>query len=174
MRPPGPGNDQPIFVFGAPRSGTTVMRAILDAHPRISCGDESMFVSALLDCYNNWKFRRPLLNYGVSDAQMLEFFKSFVVFAHGELATRRGKARWADKTPAYAAIADFIFTMFGHSARYVVIVRHGLDVALSMARMVAEGTWDNGGRVGTSSDRGNPRGVSIAGRGCRGRRGWGG
>jgi protein-tyrosine sulfotransferase len=138
-----PLKDQPIFILGAPRSGTTLVRAILDAHHRISCGDESMFVAALLDCYNNWKFRRPLLNYGITDIQMMEFFKSFVLFAHGELAARRGKARWADKTPAYCIIADFIFSMFGHDAKYVVIVRHALDVAVSMVRMVDDGYWDN-------------------------------
>src|SRR6185369_10132715 len=37
----------PIFVIGAPRSGTTLLRLILDSHPRISCGEETHFLRDL-------------------------------------------------------------------------------------------------------------------------------
>ena len=37
----------PIFVIGSPRSGTTLLRLILDSHPRISCGEETHFLRDL-------------------------------------------------------------------------------------------------------------------------------
>ncbi|MEO1279878.1 MAG: sulfotransferase, partial [Planctomycetota bacterium] len=31
----------PIIILGVPRSGTTLLRTMLDAHPRIACGPET-------------------------------------------------------------------------------------------------------------------------------------
>lgn len=36
-------NEQPIFIVGAPRSGTTLLAAMLAAHSRLSCGPETHF-----------------------------------------------------------------------------------------------------------------------------------
>ena len=33
-------NTAPIFIGGAGRSGTTLLRVILDSHPHIACGPE--------------------------------------------------------------------------------------------------------------------------------------
>ena len=41
------GGAAPIFVIGSPRSGTTLLRLILDSHPRISCGEETHFLRDL-------------------------------------------------------------------------------------------------------------------------------
>ncbi|MCB0064992.1 MAG: sulfotransferase [Caldilineaceae bacterium] len=37
-------NQSPIFIVGCPRSGMTMLRLILDAHPHISCGRETGFL----------------------------------------------------------------------------------------------------------------------------------
>lgn len=44
MEPP----DRPIFIVGAPRSGTTLLASILAAHPRIAISPETRFLSQLL------------------------------------------------------------------------------------------------------------------------------
>ena len=43
-----------IFVGGVPRSGTTLMRVLLDAHPNISCGQETRIIPRILKMYSNW------------------------------------------------------------------------------------------------------------------------
>jgi Sulfotransferase family len=36
------------FIVGAPRSGTTLLRLMLDAHPRLAIPPETAFIPALL------------------------------------------------------------------------------------------------------------------------------
>ncbi len=40
--------DSPIFVVGFPRSGTTMLETMLDAHERLTCMDERPFVHNLV------------------------------------------------------------------------------------------------------------------------------
>jgi len=43
-----------IFVGGMPRSGTTLMRTMLDAHPMVRCGQETRVIPRLLGMRNQW------------------------------------------------------------------------------------------------------------------------
>ena len=43
-----------IFVGGVPRSGTTLMRVLLDAHREISCGQETRIIPRILRMYSGW------------------------------------------------------------------------------------------------------------------------
>jgi len=43
-----------IFVGGMPRSGTTLMRAMLDAHPDVRCGQETRIIPRILGMRANW------------------------------------------------------------------------------------------------------------------------
>jgi protein-tyrosine sulfotransferase len=135
-------DDRPIFVLGTPRSGTTLLRQILDSHPRIACGPESVILQAFREVARAGRLADYAVRAGVQEAQLLEVLRG--VFGVWQLrhAVRSGKRRWADKSPAYASHPDFLHDVFGAEASYVVIVRHGLDVAASMVEMVASGAWD--------------------------------
>jgi hypothetical protein len=47
----------------------------------------------------------------------------------------KGKGCWFDKTPSYTDNLDLLDTLFGQECRYVMLYRHGLDVATSMTKM---------------------------------------
>lgn len=48
-------NQPMIFIGGMPRSGTTLMRAILDSHPRVRCGEETRVIPRILSMRTAWK-----------------------------------------------------------------------------------------------------------------------
>ncbi len=149
--PPAP------FVVGATRSGTTLLRLMLDAHPGIAIPSETHFIPELVAAREK---------HGATREQMLELLTSHrrwgdFTIAPEELAERwariepltgagavraffrlyaekQGKpdARWGDKTPGYVKSMREI-QGYLPEARFIHLIRDGRDVALS----VLEQSW---------------------------------
>ena len=118
----------PIFVVGCQRSGTTLLRLMLDSHPAISCGPETRFLSDLAKVTtDNWQ---RLSHYGYPKEYWLRSMAGFFEGIQRDYAISRGKARWADKTPRYALSLDFIDELFPECL-VVHVVRDGRDVVAS-------------------------------------------
>jgi hypothetical protein len=144
----------PFFV-GCGRSGTTLLRAMFDAHPDVAVPDEVSFIIRLSRGHNAVRYRRP----GRLDTEaLLHLLKTNTSFARWELpddavraaltdppvttfadavrrlyatyAARRGKGRWADKTPMHVQYLARLARLFPE-ARFVHVVRDGRDVACS-------------------------------------------
>ncbi len=122
----------PIVIGGCGRSGTTLLRLMLDSHGRICCGPESSV------------FRRRALNpealadrFGFEAAQVREIYDNArsrpqFIEAFAALCMRQtGKARWAEKTPRNIGRIREIFRHFPE-ARFVHVLRDGRDVACSL------------------------------------------
>jgi hypothetical protein len=130
---PGPagraaGPDSPIFIVGCQRSGTTMLRLILDSHPRISCGPETRFLEDMERIVGaDWK---RLSQYGFPREEWLARIAGFFDGIQGDYARSRGKSRWADKSPRYAMKLPFIMELFP-DAQVVHVIRDGRDVAVS-------------------------------------------
>jgi hypothetical protein len=118
----------PIFIVGCQRSGTTLLRLMLDSHPDISCGPETRFLEGLSKVAEEASVR--LSRYGFPedywDRKIAEFFDSF----QREYAARRGRSRWADKTPRYALSLDYVNRLFP-DCLVVHVIRDGRDVVVS-------------------------------------------
>src|SRR5688572_28548977 len=56
---PAPTALPPVFIVGSPRSGTTMLRTMLDAHPTLAIPPESHFITSM------WRVRR---RYGPPEA----------------------------------------------------------------------------------------------------------
>jgi len=141
----------PFFVVGAHRSGTTMLRLMLNSHPRLAVPFESRFLDPwkTITEYGDLQERRnaerllavlgddPWTKRGKviqdPDAILAEPIATYgdlltAVFHH--YAERRGKARWGVKTPGYVTQLDQIWRIFP-GCKVVHLVRDGRDVALS-------------------------------------------
>lgn len=121
-------NQRPIFIIGCPRSGTTMLRLILDTHPNISCGPESGFlVEFKRSVENHWSH---LALYGFDQAYWEQKTADYFATFQADYASRRGKQRWAEKTPQYTPHLDYILRLFPDS-QIIHIIRDGRAVMAS-------------------------------------------
>ena len=128
--------EAPIFVVGTMRSGTTLLRLVLDSHERLAIADESGFLRAVAATRSipdqldgdGW-YRR----YGVTDEQMDARLRAFYDELFSSYARSRGKARWGDKTPFHINHLPVLAEVFP-DALVVGIVRHPGAVVASQLR----------------------------------------
>jgi Sulfotransferase family len=139
----------PFFIVASARSGTTLLRLILNRHARIAVPPESRFITELWEGTNQvdvtvfldrlvaherfaaWELpidavqeeldRRPSVSY--HDA---------ITAVYRAYARYKGKELWGDKTPRYVEHIPFLANLFPTS-RFIHLVRDGRDVALSYA-----------------------------------------
>jgi hypothetical protein len=131
-RPPYTSQSDPIVVGGCGRSGTTLMRVILDTHPRICCGPESRL---FLPVWPSPEKLAPRFDLPVPEVAKLfgtcgsqaEFVERFF----GLYSQSRQKARWAEKTPRNVLHLDYIFEHFPN-ARFIHMIRDGRDTICSL------------------------------------------
>lgn len=125
----------PGFIVGVYRSGTTLLRFVLDSHPNIVVPPESNFLNGVAELWRSDWYRKGLLGVGVEEAGLVARLRDFAGDIFDAYAQAKGKGRWFDKTPSYTDQLDFLDAVFGPECRYLMLYRHGLDVATSMTRM---------------------------------------
>jgi hypothetical protein len=151
------GNHSPLFIVGCGRSGTTMLRLMMDSHPDLAVPNESHFIPSF------WFVRRRYIQNGILDA--LRLAEDIMRTRHFQLwnipaeavqeriralpsssfadvidaifftyAGQHGKKRWGDKTPKYVKFIGLLAELFPTS-RFVHLIRDGRNVALSYLSM---------------------------------------
>ncbi|MGH3133563.1 MAG: sulfotransferase family protein [Gaiellaceae bacterium] len=145
----------PLILLGVSRSGTTLLRVLLDRSPGIAIPDESFFVPLLARRHpgrvDSARFledlsRIPVLGeWGLGPADVAPRVRSgmssgqAIAAIFESYAARRGKPRWGDKTPLYMRHLRLLDRLFP-DAQYVHVIRDGRDAAVSFLQM-PEGTF---------------------------------
>ncbi|HEY8465721.1 MAG TPA: sulfotransferase [Solirubrobacterales bacterium] len=145
-RPPAP------FIVGVMRSGTTLLRLMLDAHPAMAIPPETHFVPKLIKRmrkgtrdadgvlevitsgtrWPDFHLDAEVLRERLREREPLDPGTALRVF-YEAYAERFGKPRWGDKTPGYGKRLIRISRALPE-ARFIHVIRDGRDVALSRRR----------------------------------------
>ena len=146
---------QPLILLGVSRSGTTLLRVVLDRSPGLAIPDESFFVPLLArrngpmidaERFLDDVSRIPTIrDWGLTPADISGRVRSgmrigdAIAAVFEAYADAAGKPRWGDKTPMYMRHLALLEELFPN-AQYVHLIRDGRDAALSFLEM-PEGTF---------------------------------
>ncbi|MEM8961411.1 MAG: sulfotransferase [Acidobacteriota bacterium] len=128
---------QPIVIGGCGRSGTTLVRVILDSHSELLCGPETNLLVKPLWVHHRPAIERLSERFAIPIVDIEAILRlttshaDFVTCFFARAAQRVGKSRWADKTPANIRHLDWLFAHFPE-ARFVHVIRDGRDVVCSL------------------------------------------
>ena len=150
------------FFIGAARSGTTLLRAMVDAHPDIAIPPESWFITELAsqrqryetrpvfdverfardllahDRFVRWRVEEGDLCAALYDAAPRDY-PSAIRAVFSFWAARQGKPRYGDKTPSYTTELALLAALFPEAC-ILHLIRDGRDVALSYSERFGTST----------------------------------
>ncbi|WP_329742862.1 tetratricopeptide repeat-containing sulfotransferase family protein [Dyella sp. A6] len=119
----------PVFVVGFPRSGTTLLEQMIDAHPAFLSMDERPFVHELTQRMEQAGQAYPgaLADLGQADVDQLRAVYAGMVAG---VVPDLGQRRLVDKNPLNMLCLPMIMRLFP-DARIILCLRHPCDVLLS-------------------------------------------
>ena len=129
----------PLFVLTPARSGSTLLRRILDAHPQVACPPEAN-LSTLFTAINFVVAATAGDDPESTVKQAIELSRELATRTIGAYAERAGKARWCDKSLPSALHADLLLQVFPN-AQFVCLYRECTDTVASLSEAC---TWSYG------------------------------
>ena len=121
--------NSPIFIVGFPRSGTTLLEQMLDAHPGLQSMDENPFFNRLADTLKRHDSRILGSLDVLRQFDVDELRKQYLLMV-SEKIERRWDAQLVDKNPLNMLWLPFIHRLYPN-AKYILAIRHPCDVLLS-------------------------------------------
>jgi hypothetical protein len=142
-----------VFIVGAPRSGTTLLRRLVDAHPDIAITRETHWITKVLEGEDGVHPEAPVTpavlarlrahpkftRMEVDAAELDRLVSSDTPVSYPRLVTRafdlygaaRGKRLVGDKVPDYVRHIPLLHRLWP-TAKFVHLIRDGRDVCSSM------------------------------------------
>ena len=120
--------NEPVIILTHARSGSTLLRMILDAHPELACPPETNMVKICGHLAQAWRVMTP---HGSSESVIPQAaaitIKAMVNSTFTAYLLRVGKRRWCDKSLGTVRALQPFASLYP-KARYVCLYRHCMDV----------------------------------------------
>ena len=149
-------NNNPIFIVGVQRSGTTLLRLMLNAHSKVAIPEEARFLTPFLkpgatnkvyagsELKNVIQYLKNNGQFALWNYDSAEFFnelegiekisvRDLVDLMYTSYSSKQGKSIWGDKSLFFGSVSA-LHELFP-DARFIHIVRDGRDVFDSWRKM---------------------------------------
>lgn len=144
----------PVFIIGAERSGTTLLRLMLSSSKELCIPPESIFLTALYPKYKDglatleqvqpflddlfsvfffdqWQIDRDIIKHKILELENFSYANIIEAIYRSYSAMRDPDAtRWGDKNPIHTLRTDTLLALFPN-AQFVHIIRDGRDAVIS-------------------------------------------
>lgn len=133
-----PPSQSPVFILTASRSGSTLLRFILDSHKDLACPPETAIGQTCAQLALTWDIlenadaggARLVPGPAALDPEAIAAIREAADRVYGRYLRRRGKRRWCDKSLDNFQHAELISQVYPH-ARFICLYRHCMDVIAS-------------------------------------------
>jgi len=136
---------QPIFILSCVRSGSTMLRCIVDTHPSL-CSPGHLNLGPLCSylytaAYYSLGKLPDISTEGQRDQRAAEETRRVVTDLLGRYAQGKGKSNWCEKSTVNADYLEILLKVFPQ-ARYICLYRNCLDVVHSCIKLSPLGYMD--------------------------------
>jgi len=139
--------ERPIVIGGASRSGTTLLKSLLNAHRDVMIGPETGIFNTAPEAER----LAGHTGFSVDEVQRIIYrsptLGDFFQRLNTAMMVRDGKKVWGEKTPSNIRHIAAVFRAFPR-ARFIHALRDGRDATCSL-RTHPKYRWENGARVET-------------------------
>ncbi|MFT3789895.1 MAG: sulfotransferase [Rudaea sp.] len=122
-------SESPVFVVGFPKSGTTMLEQMLDAHPDLRSMDERSFLHQAIEKMADFGLSYPGDLDALTPDQIVDLRNAYWRSIAEVIDLREGQ-RLVDKNPLNMLRLPMIVRLFPH-APIIFVLRHPCDVILS-------------------------------------------
>jgi hypothetical protein len=142
----------PLFMVSMGRSGSSLLYALLNKHPRVALMFEADLVclrsvflkpKTFCDWAERWEFRNDAFRrHGLTAADVgkdISDFRSAFTATHQLFAQRKGATIWGDKSPSYHDRLNRMADDFPQ-ARFIIVWRNPKDTANAVLRAASIGS----------------------------------
>ena len=148
-------NQEPFFIIGSQRGGTTLLRLMLNKHSALAIPPESHFFIPLLKQFSpgkqltkqelekaatiiylhprfyTWGISKEELNNILESVAQPYYLSHLITKIFRYRINKSGKPKWGDKTPEYIDIIPGMLALFPE-ASFIAFIRDGRDVSVSL------------------------------------------
>jgi protein-tyrosine sulfotransferase len=126
----GADDKAPIFILCCARSGSTLLRVLLNNHHNVACPPETLFPQAANALIKMWGSTEGEDNWRTLSDEARQAIRKTITEPLEAFAAKRGKEVWCDKSASNVPGADLVHQVFPE-ARFICLYRHPMDMIAS-------------------------------------------